>query len=296
MRGANVIASLTGLVLFAPCAVRGQDSPKLRFEVASVKSSPPSSDPSRLGGGPGTNDPGWARYRNVPMRILVMGAYALKEYQFTGPSWLGAQKYDVEVKVPPGATREQFNVMLQDLLAERLGVKVHHETRIFSGYELVVAKSGSKLRTAEPPSAETAALIASGARGPAMRRTDKDGLPELLPGTTGALMATIPGGDRMSARGQGLERLVEQLELSFVKVPVRDATGLTGKYDFDLTFSLPSNPGAVARANGQAAPEVRQFPDIFTALQEQLGLKLEAKKLPIDVVVVDYADKVPTAN
>ena len=100
-------------------------------------------------------------------------------------------------------------------------------------------------------------------------------------------MATIAGGDRMSARGQGLDVLVQQLEFSFLKVPVRDATGLTGKYDFNLTFSLPN-----ARSGG---PDVR-LPDIFTALQEQLGLRLEAKKLSIDIVVVDQAEKAPTEN
>lgn len=91
----------------------------------------------------------------------------------------------------------------------------------------------------------------------------------------------------MSVRSRGLESLVTQLELSFAKMPVRDATGLTGKYDFDLTFSLPSRPNA--------DPDV-PLPDLYTALEQQLGLKLVAKKLPFDIVVVDSSEKMPTPN
>ncbi len=173
MGEASAFAILTGLVLLAPAAIRGQEPSRLSFEVASVKSSPPSSDRSRLGGGPGTDDPGWARYRNVPMRIFLMQAYALKDYQLAGPTWLDAQKYDVGVRVPPEATRKQFNAMMQGLLAERFGLKIHHETRSFAGYELLLAKNGPRLKTPEPPSVETAALIAAGARGAAIKNRQR---------------------------------------------------------------------------------------------------------------------------
>ena len=96
-------------------------------------------------------------------------------------------------------------------------------------------------------------------------------------------MGSLPGGGvRMSSRGRELEVLVQQLEQSFLKVPVRDATGLTGNYDFNLTFTPPNTP---------PTDDILPYPDLFSALQEELGLRADPKKLSIDVIVIDRAVK-----
>ena len=281
-------ALFAAAIFFQQAFLAGQAPPSLRFEVASVKPAQlPAGASSHAGGGPGTDDPEHVRFSNVPVSLLFMTAYGIKDFQLSGPGWLANQRYDVEAKVPAGATRDQLQGMLQGLLAERFRARIHRETRILSGYELSVAKRGAKLKAAEPPSAATAALIASGAKGRAVTTKDKDGLPELRSGVSGVLMANIPGGTRMSVRGKGIEPLVDQLEVSYLKMPVRDATGLDGKYDFDLTFSRP---------NAQNADTGDRPPDLFAALEEQLGLKLEAKNVPFNIVVVDSIEKTPTPN
>ncbi len=217
------------------------------------------------------------------MRNLLMFAYGLEQDQISGPGWLGSEAYDIDATIAPGATKEQFNVMFQNLLAERFGLKVHHETRQFAGYELVIAKNGPKLKETDP-----ATTAWNPADGPPKAGKDKDGLPELPPGHV--LMGTFstPVGTRISARGQPLSALLRSLG-RLLKEPVNDQTGLTGKYDFNLTFSAP-NAAVPPDAQSERAPNV------FVAFEEQLGLKLVAKKLAIDVVVIDHLEKSPTEN
>jgi len=119
------------------CALAfGQPAPNPTFEVASVKLSapvPPNGGvyfgPPR--GGPGTPDPGQITWTYATMRGMLMTAYAVKEYQVSGPGWLDTERYDVIVKVSPGATKEQVNVMWQNLLAERFGMMLHDESKSF---------------------------------------------------------------------------------------------------------------------------------------------------------------------
>ncbi len=258
---------------------------KLTFEVASVRPSNRPNARPQGGGGPGSPyDPERLHLESMPMRSLLMFAYGLDQDRIYGPGWLGSETYDIDAKIARGATKEQFNVMLQNLLAERFGLKAHHETREFAGYDLVVAKNGPKL--AESPPGSTAAGARSDGR-PKVAK-DKDGLPELAPGRAATGMFNTPIGTRMSVRGQSLSTLAGQLK-SLVKEPVRDQTGLTGKYDFNLTFSLPN-------AAAPAGVESERAPDLFIALEEQLGLKLAAKKLWIDVLVIDRLEKSPTEN
>ena len=245
------------------------------------------------GGGPGTRDPERLHFENMPMRELLIMAYDLDQYQLSGASWLSSQAYDIDAKIQPGATKEQFHAMLQNLLAERFSLKVHHETKEFAGYELMAAKNGPKLKEAEVPSG--AATVPAASDPPARPKVgkDKDGLPELPPGAAATMMATTPVGTRMSARGQSLSTLVLQLK-SLVKAPVNDQTGLSGKYDFNLTFSPPN--ATTPTSADPAGTLAERAPDLFVALEDQLGLKLVAKKLAIDVVVIDHLEKSPTEN
>src|SRR6185369_276003 len=132
--------------------------PKLTLEVASIKpSSVPMGGPMRVGsrGGPGTPDPGRYTTENMSLSNLISTAYDLKRYQYSGPSWLDGERFDIVAKVPEGATKEQFRVMLQNLLAERFKVAVHREKKEMQVYELLVAKGGLKIKESVEEPAET---------------------------------------------------------------------------------------------------------------------------------------------
>jgi uncharacterized protein (TIGR03435 family) len=150
-----------GIAVFACASAFGQPAESLTFEVASVKPSPPVPPGGRgvclgpLRGGPGTPDPGQITWTYAALRGLRMTAYDVKTYQVNGPAWLGSQRYDIVVKVPAGATKAQVNAIWQSVLTERFGVTLHHESKEFQVEELVVAKSGPKLKeVAEDPAAQ----------------------------------------------------------------------------------------------------------------------------------------------
>ena len=122
-----------GLIFLTCCAAFGQaaaDSPT--FEVASVKPAEPQTGMAirvMMRGGPGTPDPGQLNYSNVSLKNVLMAAYAVKGYQINGPKWLDSERFDIVAKIAPGATKEQFQLMLQNLLAERFKLTLHRETK-----------------------------------------------------------------------------------------------------------------------------------------------------------------------
>ena len=160
-------------------SVFGQTTDSLTFEVASVKRSPPPDPNGRVffgppRGGPGTPDPGQITWTNAALRNIVMTAYDVQTYQVTAPDWMNTERYDIVAKVPAGATKAQVNVMWQNLLKERFGMVVHHESKEFPVDELTVAKGGSKLKETDlPPDAESFTPPA------APPKLDKNGLPEM---------------------------------------------------------------------------------------------------------------------
>jgi uncharacterized protein (TIGR03435 family) len=304
-------ASIFSAVL-ACSAVFAQQAAGPSFEVASVKPAPlPSGDrPIMVGsrGGPGTNDPGRATYNFVSLKMLLQSAYGVKPYQISGPAWLDNERYDVVAKVPEGATKEQFALMLQNLLVERFGLKYHRETKELPLYELTVAKNGSKLKPAAPAAAGTP--DAGPPSGPPP--VGKDGFPQLPPGKPNMIMMGRPGQMRMAATMQAVDRIADVLG-NQLGTPVVDKTGLTGNYDFTLEFALepgkgigpglppppPPPPGGgdggPPRAVGFAT-DPSDAPSLINAVQEQLGLKLEKKKGPLELLVIDRAEKTPTEN
>ncbi len=151
MRAAILSSSL---VCFAAGQLFGQAPDKtLTFEAASVKpaAAPVPDGRGRImiagpSGGPGTKDPGRIRYPFMNLKQLLTTAYDVKAYQISGPAWLDSERYDITATMAPGTTKEQFQVMLQNLLAERFKVAIHRETKELPMYSLVVAKSGSKLK------------------------------------------------------------------------------------------------------------------------------------------------------
>lgn len=273
------------------------------FEAASVKAVNLATHPTfGNSGGPGTTDPGRIHLCCVGMFSLLMRAYGVQIDQIGGPSWImdnmGPNLYQIDATMPPGTTKEQFQLMMQNLLAVRFHLTVHQETRDFPGYDLVVAKDGPKLKAAAPdPNAVHAGALPPGpqmltslGRGMVRVQVQQKPLADLIKGM-GSLIAQSMGAD--------------PTDFASRKPRVRDKTGLTGTYDFTLEFACEGCRGLGANLplGGGGAADVPPadagawLPNIFVAIEKQLGLKLEkTRDIPLDVIVVDHVDKVPTEN
>jgi uncharacterized protein (TIGR03435 family) len=287
-----------GVLVLACAPLFGQTADNLTFEVASVKRTPPPEPNARVffgppRGGPGTADPGQITWTNAALRNIVMTAYDVQTYQVTAPDWLGTERYDIVAKVPAGATKAQVNVMWQNLLKERFGMVLHHESKEFQVDELTVAKGGLKMKETEDPNIEPFTPAA----GPP--KAGKNGVPQL--NGSGAIVSIFPGANgataSMVARGLPLPDIATRLA-NLLRRPVIDKTGLTGKYDFALEFT-PDLSG-IALPAGFSAQEGNNASDpgtnIASAVEKQLGLKLTSNKGKLDVIVVDRAEKIPTEN
>jgi uncharacterized protein (TIGR03435 family) len=319
----------TALLLLAGSAAYAADGPT--FEVASIKATAPQEMGRimvRMGGSPGRID--WV---NVSLRDMVRYAYDVKDYQVTGPDWLGSARFDVDAKYPPDTKREDIGRMMQNLLAERFGVKIHKESKEVPVFNLVVGKSGPKLKKAD----ENSTIVMDGPDGPrfSTRDTKAEGGPAPSGGGGGAVGTALgaaraggpggpggPGGGRpgmvmmrmegagrmvMTAKGQTMQQFTDMLARQVGK-PVINQTGIEGLYDIDLEFKPEANMGGMGGGmrvmagpppgggDGGPAPDGVEAPSIFTAVQDQLGLKLESNKGPVETIVVDSANKTPTEN
>ena len=245
-------------------------------------------------GGPGTADPGRISYANITLQSLLIAAYGVDCKiqddcdQIVGPAWMRSNRYDIDAKMPAETTAEQFRTMLQNLMAERFHMAVHHETRDLPGYDLVLAKGGSKL-VASPASE----LGTGDAAGPLVKFG--------APGEYGQLLR--PGflifphkGTRSTenhaiGREQSLADLTKILR-QLMNSHVVDKTGLTGEYDFTIDW-VPEGVTLIQETDGPAIEPPHGIP---TAIEDQLGLKLTRTKVTLDTVIVDNADKVPAMN
>jgi uncharacterized protein (TIGR03435 family) len=228
------------------------------FDVASVK-------PSQRVVGPDYNNqltysPTGIIARNVTLKRLLAEAYHLQLNQVLGPSWLDRNEYDIDAKATGAATREQMAPMLQNLVAERFKLTQHSEMREMRVYELVIGKSGSKIR---PMSDGETATASAGFH----FHGDLRQFADLL-----AVQLSIPAPDNPS----------EPARASASPISVLDKTGLPGIFDFSVDIH----------------PELGT--DMFTswqrALEDQLGLRIESRKGNVAVLVVDEAAAIPTEN
>lgn len=255
------------------------------FEVASIKPAPPPVNGAdyRMRGGPGTSDPGQITYPRVGVLDLLMKAYGVRMDQISGPDWIHTEVYSIVAKVPANTTKDQFDLMLQNLLAERFHLKLHHESREFQAYWLLVAMGGPKIRASSPaverkgfpvlaPGAKIATATGTGPAYGTVRSTHRQTMAEFADAL--GPMVNMSNGDGI-VRG------------SPPPAHVFDKTGLTGEFDFTLEFAGSVLPGG---ANDSLAPS------LFVALEKQLGLKLERAKTALDVLVIDQVDRVPTEN
>jgi uncharacterized protein (TIGR03435 family) len=289
------------------------------FEVASVKPAGPQVPgvDIRMRGGPGTGDPGRISYPRVFLMQLLTMAYGVPSDRISGPEWLLTEQYSVTAKIPPDTSKDRFNLMLRNLLVERFHLVLHHATKDFPAYELVVAEGGPKMKPAAP--GEDAASVPPPSVGPAKdSEKDRNGFPVLRPGT-GSVSAFAGGMVRSTNRltmAQFAGRLGVMVNESNGAGPmdavprVVDQTGLTGKFEFTLEFAgsvpMPASVAALVAAARRDQPPAEASgsgdaggggPTLFTALEKQLGLRLvKGKKVSLDVLVIDHVDKVPTGD
>ncbi|HEY4362166.1 MAG TPA: TIGR03435 family protein [Bryobacteraceae bacterium] len=296
---------LVGCFLLSCGAILGQvPDPKLTFDVASVRPSPPPAPNARVfygppRGGPGTADPGQITWTAASLLSMVMAAYDAQAFQITLPDWASTTRYDVIAKVPAGATKARVSAMWQNLLKDRFGLVLHHESKEFQVYELTVAKGGPKMKATDLPA--TAEAFDFGAAGP---KFGQDGA--LNVNGTGSVVTVIPGPKgttaRLAAKGFTMADFAARLG-GWTTHPVVDRTGLSGRYDLVIEFTpdlsrfpLPPPPPGAAPVDAPGDGASEPGSDAVSAVEHQLGLKLTTTKAMLDVIVVDHAEKIPTEN
>jgi uncharacterized protein (TIGR03435 family) len=248
------------------------------FEVASVKRSVPNSGgrPS-IRGGPGSSSPGQFAATDVSLKDLVVKAFGLDSYQLSGPAWLASEHYDIVAKIPPSTTKDEFQIMQQLLLVERFDLKFHYERRAAGGYVLSVDKGGPKILPVE----------SAGEQNP-INAFFKDGMVHAAPDESRVMRFKGGLGAGILAANAPMGRVASELGHS-LKTDVIDETGLTGKFSFRLDFI---NPDRVVTEQQLAEFSVHLV-DVFTAVRQQLGLRLDRRRMPVDTLVVDHLSKVP---
>jgi uncharacterized protein (TIGR03435 family) len=251
------------LILLAATAACGQsaDAPTPTFDVASVKASQPG-DGGQRGRGNTQVSPGSVTMRSVSLKTAIRWAWHVSEFQVSGPDWLDSQRYEIAGKAAGPATEEELRLMMQALLRERFKLTLHSQTRELAAYLLVAGKNGPKFHEST---------------------TEGEGSIDI-----NQRQLTV------SVQRTPVSRLVEMMS-NMLRAPVIDRTGLKGRYD--LTLNVAQYAADLA-AQGKSLDSVRVDPEAFLSmiLQEEFGLKLEARKMPLEVVVVDRAEKSPVEN
>jgi uncharacterized protein (TIGR03435 family) len=293
---------MTGLAGLVESPTTGPEAP--RFDVASVKR-------NQLGGGnPGSSRTlvgGQVRTTNATLRMLIRMAYrlTLTDRIVGGPSWIDTDGFDVDARPAKPATLAESSFMLRTLLADRFKLVVRRESQEQPVYALVLARRDGVLGPQIKRPAGDCVMVVPGV-GQAGRGDVKG--PDLAkpglwpaPGRPGRRCGIGPDGDALKAGSATMTTLITLLT-PLLDRPVVDKTGLTGLFDFDLRYegSVGAPTAFLARGRGAAvspaAPaEPGNGPSLFTALQEQLGLRLDAQRGPVDVLAVHSAEP-PTEN
>ena len=256
-------ATITSAVLLALLSASAQNppSPPPAFEVATIKPSDPDACCARTFSRDGRH----FATTNTNLRYLMQYAYNLQAKQITGgPAWIDVDRFNV-VGVIDGAgepTDRQWKVALQNLLTGRFHLQLHHDTAEMPAYALTIAKGGSKL-------------------------TPGEGGPRQGMGFSGGVGQTMNGWGMNAS----IADFAGELQRIVLDRPIVDRTGLTGTFTIQIAFTR-EDPQSLGM--GPPLPD-NAAPTLFTAIQQQLGLKLEPTKAPVDILVIDHAEK-PTAN
>jgi uncharacterized protein (TIGR03435 family) len=290
------IAAVAGPVVFGLLnipQVRAQSTqttgaPLPSFEVASIKPNRSQEDRFFI-----SMAPGRFTATGATTKFLIEEAYNVKDFQVSGgPSWINSERYDIDAKeedslveelqkLPPDQRAEQIRLRVQSLLADRFKLTFHREAKELPVYALVVAKNGPKIQEAKPG----------------------DSYPNGVKGLDGRAHGGLMRMGRGQLTGQAipLASLAMMLSQQLGRT-VLDKTGLKGKYDFTLQWTPDQTQGAMLMgpeggrpATDNPPPPESSGPSIFTAIQEQLGLKLESQKGPVEILVIDHVEK-PSEN
>jgi uncharacterized protein (TIGR03435 family) len=269
-------------VVLAACPAAAQhielieDAKLPRFEVASVRRSDPNAGPGRFDATPG-------RYlhENMPLLNAISLAFDLRPYQFAGLPDLARELFTIDARMPAATTAAELRLMLRSLLIERFTLRVHVEPREQDALALTLARRDGRLGPQLRQS-----RVDCPARMEAQRRNEPS--PPQPEGSKPCLFNYAPG--RIDMNGMPLSSLAS-LVAGQVGRPVVDRTGLTGTFDVEMRWSFATS--AALGGAGDAAGS--DGPSIFTALQEQLGFKLEPTKTSVDYLVIDHIEP-PAAN
>jgi uncharacterized protein (TIGR03435 family) len=234
------------------------------FEVAAIKPSEPDDQGGRF-----ITMQGGHRFvvKNYTLKRMVGAAYNLTQSAISGgPAWVDSDRYDI-LAGTPGEVRPNLDeqmAMLRKLLTERFKLTFHRESKELSLYALTIAKSGSQLKESTAPPEEPSQLI----------------------------NRVFPGRIQLPARNATMAQFASMMQRSVLDRPVVDKTGLSGRYDFDLEWAPDETQFG---GQGPTAPAELGVPDLFAAMQRQLGLRLDAAKGPVEVLVIDKVER-PSAN
>jgi uncharacterized protein (TIGR03435 family) len=265
----DMIQRIVALLLLAAAVTLPQTTPRPEFEVASIR-------PSKTGGGwMGAGD-GSASEHNVTVKNLMTVAYRIQDFQLSGgPGWTDSDRFDVEAKAADhNATPDQVRLMLQSLLEDRFRLKLHRETKESSIYALVIDKGGLKMK----PSADQ---TSEDVNGPSPEGTLNRGNIRY-------------GNGSLTGNAVTMALFTKMLSGSLDRTIV-DKTNLTGRFDLRLQWTPGVGEASFDPGGTQVAPADSSGVSIFTAIQEQLGLKLESQKGPVEMFVIDSVER-PSAN
>jgi uncharacterized protein (TIGR03435 family) len=276
----------------ALCAAFAQAPARPEFEVASIKSSP--NQPPNMAEIGIHVDGSQLRITYFPLREFIRVAYRLKGNQLTGPEWMDTEHFDVAAKIPEGVPRDKVLDMLQTLLEERFDIKSHRETKELQVYALTQAKSGFKMQPLPPDPDEATRSVdvkASGGAGGVV-----------VTYSNGAMFSLAD--NKFTVKKLTIGEFAESIS-RFTDREVVDMTNAQGRYDFAVNMTPEDYRGLLIRSATKAGvtlpPDVLKMMEgvsgdsLFASLQT-VGLKMESRKAPIDVMVVDSVSKTPKAN
>lgn len=287
------IPQLTLAILLAPAAFAQSAGPQ--FEVASIRAFDPAQGPAAVGL---HMDRAQLRAVGLSLKDYLSTAYNIKALLISGPHWTETDRFDITATLPPGVTPSQVPEMLQALLADRFQLKLHKDQKEFPVYALVAGKGPLKLKES-PPDPNANKDEANG--------TFNNGTISFVDGVTVSYLdgsSFYFGNNRVEVKKLNMTQFTRDVE-RFSDRQIVDMTGLTGQYDFTVSLSPQDSQAMMLRSllwlNQKLPPEAQQFLDstspaaLGDALR-QVGLKLEPRKAPLDILVIDNALKTPIPN
>ncbi len=307
----------------APAAVPPETSATpLAFEVATIKLARPLQEQAMSGKmHVGVNiDAGRVDIGAMAISDLISIAYKVKPHQISGPDWLAVDRFDIVAKIPDGVDKEKVPEMMQALLADRFKLTFHREDKDHQIYALVVGKNGPKLKESPPdpeppkegdapPKEEKGVMIMNNGND-SMRIKQSGNTTTVNSGANGTTKVTMEDGHmKMELSKMTMEGLAAVIS-RFVDKPVMDMTDLKGNFQMTLDLSMEdlqnaaraqgmqipgASPGAASSSRPADAASDPSGSTMFSTVQ-QMGLKLEARKAPIETIIIDHVERAPTEN